>query len=139
MPSSAITTVDAAAAADGQVAVEVVVRGPASECADAVEAVTAVHGAVALFGQVLQDLADVDGHPTDADVTILLSTIIHTIIKTLQNLTKHEQHNITMNSSNKPQLHQHARTQTHSQPHPRPPDHQAPQQHQPQERHQLPA
>ena len=92
MPSSAITTVDAAAAADGQVAVEVVVRGPASECADVVEAITAVHGAVDLFGQVLQDLADVDGHPTDADVTILLSTIIHTIIKILQNLSKDEQH-----------------------------------------------
>ena len=91
MPSSAITTVDAAAAADGHVAVELVVHGPASQCAD-VEAVTAVHGAVALLGQVLQDLADVDGHPTDADVTIILSTIIHTIIKILHNLTKHEQH-----------------------------------------------
>ena len=57
MPSSAITTADVASALDGQVPVGVAVLGPALECVDVVEAVTAAHGCVALPGEVLQDLA----------------------------------------------------------------------------------
>ena len=104
----------------------------ASERADVVEAVTAVHGAVALFGQVLQDLAGVDGRPTDADVTdvtIIVSTII------LQNLTKHEQHH--REQQQKPQLHD-ISTLIRSPIHNRIHGHLTIR-HQPQQRHQHPA
>ena len=61
----------------GQLAVAVVTHGPASDCAAVVEAVSAVHGAVAVFGQVLKDLDDGvdDCAKDDGDVSISRITV----------------------------------------------------------------
>ena len=68
--------------------VAVAVRWPASDCADVVEAVTAAHDAVALFGEVLKDLDDGvdDGAEDDGDVSINRFTI--NISKIPKNPTK---------------------------------------------------